>query len=98
MSKILLEKLKNWEVPSDWIRITTIDSHTEGEPLRIFTGGLPSLIGKTILEKRKYFKENYDHLRTASMWEPRGHADMYGCIITDAEREDSDFGVIFTHN
>ena len=32
------------------------------------------------------------------MWEPRGHADMYGCIITDAEREDSDIGVIFTHN
>ena len=98
MSKINLDKLNNWKAPSDWIKITTIDAHTEGEPLRIFTSGLPELIGNTILEKRKYFKTNYDHLRTAMMWEPRGHADMYGCIITEAEREDSDFGVIFTHN
>lgn len=94
----MLEKLKSWEAPNDWMKITTIDAHTEGEPLRIFTSGLPKLIGKTILEKRKFFKTNYDHLRTASMWEPRGHADMYGCIITEAERADSDFGVIFTHN
>lgn len=93
-----LDKLINWSAPSDWRKITTIDAHTEGEPLRIFTSGLPELIGNTILEKRKFFKENFDHLRTAMMWEPRGHADMYGCIITEAEREDSDFGVIFTHN
>ena len=98
MPNNILEKLKSWEAPNDWMKITTIDAHTEGEPLRIFTGGLPKLIGKTILEKRKFFKTNYDYLRTAMMWEPRGHADMYGCIITEAEREDSDFGVIFTHN
>lgn len=98
MPNNILEKLRSWEAPNDWIKITTIDAHTEGEPLRIFTSGLPELIGKTILEKRKWFKENYDNLRTAMMWEPRGHADMYGCIITEAEREDSDFGVIFTHN
>jgi trans-L-3-hydroxyproline dehydratase len=43
-------------------------------------------------------KENYDHLRTALLFEPRGHADHYGCIITDPVTEDADFGVIFLHN
>jgi proline racemase len=98
MKQVDLTKLASWQPSTDWLRITAIDAHTEGEPLRIFTGGLPELKGNSILEKRKYFRENYDHLRTALMWEPRGHADMYGCIITETEREDSDFGVIFTHN
>lgn len=93
-----LDKLIYWTAPGDWRKITTIDAHTEGEPLRIFTSGLPKLIGNTILEKRKYFRDNFDFLRTSMMWEPRGHADMYGCIITEPERADSDFGVIFTHN
>ncbi len=98
MKNVDLQSLVDWYPPKNWIKITTIDAHTEGEPLRIFTSGLPELKGNSILEKRKYFKENYDHLRTALMWEPRGHADMYGCIITEPERDDSDFGVIFTHN
>lgn len=98
MSNFDLKSLVDWKEPNQWNKLTTIDAHTEGEPLRIFTGGLPELKGKSILDKRKYFKDNYDHLRTSLMFEPRGHADMYGCIITDAEREDSDFGVIFTHN
>jgi trans-L-3-hydroxyproline dehydratase len=32
------------------------------------------------------------------MWEPRGHADMYGCLVVSPERPDSAFGVIFLHN
>ena len=40
----------NWTPPKDWIRIKTIDAHTEGEPLRILTEGLPPLLGKSILE------------------------------------------------
>jgi len=95
---INLGKLLHWQCPTNWQKFTAIDSHSEGEPLRIFTGGLPKLRGETILEKRKFFKNNYDNLRTSLMWEPRGHADMYGCIITEPERVDSDFGVIFTHN
>ena len=78
--------------------ITTIDAHTAGEPLRVITGGLPPLPGATILEKRRYFREHLDHLRTALMWEPRGHADMYGCVLTEPETPDGDLGVIFMHN
>ena len=32
------------------------------------------------------------------MWEPRGHADMYGAIIVDPDTAGADFGVIFIHN
>jgi trans-L-3-hydroxyproline dehydratase len=70
--------------------------HTGGEPLRIFTAGLPELPGDSVLEKRRYFRDHYDHLRTATMWEPRGHADMYGSVITPSR--DADLDVFFLHN
>ena len=89
---------EDWSPPSNWIRITTLDVHTAGEPLRIITGGLPPIPGKTILEKRRYARENWDHFRTALMWEPRGHADMYGAILTEPVTEDGDAGVLFIHN
>ncbi|HOW24438.1 MAG TPA: proline racemase family protein [Bacteroidales bacterium] len=84
--------------PHSWPVITTIDMHTGGEPLRVITTGLPDIKGKTILEKRRYFRDHYDHLRTGLMWEPRGHADMYGAILTEPTTEDADFGVFFIHN
>jgi trans-L-3-hydroxyproline dehydratase len=83
---------------SDWVRITTIDAHAAGEPLRVITGGLPAIPGDTILAKRRYARENLDHLRRALMFEPRGHADMYGCILTEAVTPDGDLGVLFMHN
>ncbi|MCX7876428.1 MAG: proline racemase family protein [Melioribacteraceae bacterium] len=92
------KKIADWIHPDDWIEIETIDAHTAGEPLRIILSGFPEIKGKTILEKRKYFKENYDYLRKLLMYEPRGHADMYGCVITPPVSDDSDFGVIFIHN
>lgn len=78
--------------------ITCIDAHTAGEPLRIITSGLPPIHGKTILQKRDYMLENYDHLRKMLMLEPRGHSGMYGCILVPAVTDDGDFGVLFTHN
>jgi trans-L-3-hydroxyproline dehydratase len=87
-----------WKPPSDWISITTIDAHTAGEPLRVITGGLPEIPGNDIMSRRRYLKENLDHLRTALMWEPRGHADMYGCILTEPVTEDGTLGVLFLHN
>ena len=87
-----------WNPPEDWMRITTIDAHAEGEPLRIITSGLPPILGDTILERRRYLRENLDHLRTALMWEPRGHADMYGAIMTDPVTPKADAGVLFLHN
>lgn len=88
----------NWKPPRDWVKITSIDAHTAGEPLRVITSGYPPLPGKTILEKRRYARENLDHLRKAVMWEPRGHADMYGCIVTEPVTPDGTLGVVFMHN
>jgi trans-L-3-hydroxyproline dehydratase len=87
-----------WQPPENWIRITSIDAHTAGEPLRIITSGLPEIPGATILEKRRYAQEHLDYLRTALMWEPRGHADMYGAILTEPVTPDGDLGVLFIHN
>lgn len=88
----------NWTIPQDWQQMTAVDAHTCGEPLRIFTSGWPQLPGDTILAKRRYARENFDHLRTATMWEPRGHADMYGAILTEPVTPDGDVGVLFVHN
>lgn len=93
-----MEKMKHWSLPDNWLKITTIDAHTEGEPLRIITGGFPDVPGDTILARRAYLKENMDHLRKALMWEPRGHADMYGCILTPPITPEADLGVLFMHN
>ncbi len=94
----MLKTMKDWTAPEGWTKITTLDLHTGGEPFRVITGGLPDLPGDTILEKRRYMKAHLDHLRTALMWEPRGHADMYGCIVTPPTTEGADFGVLFLHN
>ena len=80
------------------LMIDCIDAHTGGEPLRIITSGLPPILGNTILEKRRYVKDNLDDLRKLMMLEPRGHDDMYGCIMVDPVTDDGDFGVLFTHN
>lgn len=93
-----LYELYKWNPSKNWLRITSIDAHSAGEPLRIILKGFPKLEGKSILEKRNYAKKNYDHLRTALMWEPRGHADMYGCIITESVSPLANFGVLFLHN
>jgi trans-L-3-hydroxyproline dehydratase len=87
-----------WTPPDGWTRIETVESHAGGEPLRVVVDGLPPIEGGTILEKRRYAEEHLDHLRTALMWEPRGHADMYGAVPVEPERAGSDVGVLFTHN
>lgn len=90
--------MHEWTPPGDWLRITTIDAHAAGEPLRIVSSGFPDPPGSTILEKRRHAQEQLDHLRTLLMWEPRGHADMYGCVFTEPVTPDGDVGVLFLHN
>ncbi|MBN1660298.1 MAG: proline racemase family protein [Anaerolineae bacterium] len=92
------ERMRAWSPPEGWTRITTIDMHTGGEPFRVITGGYPELPGDTVLARRRHAREHLDHLRTALMWEPRGHADMYGCLVTPPVTPGADFGVLFMHN
>jgi proline racemase len=76
----------------------TVDAHTAGEPLRIIVSGVPSIPGETMLAKREYFRSNLDHIRRQLMYEPRGHNDMYGCVITPPVTPGADMGVLFMHN
>ena len=92
-----MDKKMNWD-HGDGSKVQSIEMHTGGEPLRVLTDGLPKIKGKTILEKRRYFREHFDFIRTGTMWEPRGHADMYGAILTEPVTPDGDFGVFFLHN
>lgn len=79
-------------------RLTYDDLHTAGEPVRIVTGGYPVLAGATILDKRREALGRHDHLRRAMMWEPRGHAGMYGVIPVASSLPGAAFGVLFTHH
>jgi proline racemase len=88
--------LESWSPRGRIIR--TVDAHTGGEPLRVIVDGFPELEGDTILARRRDARARFDALRTALMWEPRGHADMYGCILTPPVSAGADFGVLFLHN
>jgi proline racemase len=80
------------------LRLKTIDAHAAGEPLRLIVEGFPSPSGQTMLDKREWVRQHADHLRRALMLEPRGHADMYGAILTEPVSPGSHAGVLFMHN
>ena len=87
----------DFSIANNFKKIKTIEMHTGGEPVRVILDGFPKLTG-SILEIRNKLKTDHDHLRKSIMWEPRGHADMYGLLVVPPEKEDSEFGVIFMHN
>ncbi|MGA7203662.1 MAG: proline racemase family protein [Specibacter sp.] len=72
-----------------------VDSHTEGMPTRVITGGVGTIPGVTMAERRQWFIENSDDVRTLLMYEPRGHASMSGAILQPPTRPDADYGVLF---
>ena len=72
-----------------------VDSHTEGMPTRVITGGVGAIPGDTMFDRRLYFVEHLDHLRRLLMNEPRGHSAMSGAILQPPSRADADWGVVF---
>ncbi len=74
---------------------SAVDSHTEGMPTRVITGGLGQLPGVSMQERRLYFEEHLDDLRLMLMREPRGHAAMSGAFLQPPTRPDADWGVLF---
>jgi proline racemase len=80
------------------LTVDTVDYHTGGEPFRIIVGGVPPLEGSTILERRRFAHEQVDHVRRLLVFEPRGHADMYGCHVVPPNDAGADLGVVFFHN
>jgi proline racemase len=78
--------------------ISAVDYHTGGEPFRIVTGGVDELRGSTILERRRDALDRLDRVRRLLVFEPRGHADMYGCFVVPPNDDGADLGVVFFHN
>jgi len=78
--------------------VVVVDSHTGGEPFRVVVEGTPSIEGETMVERRRFAQDHLDQLRRALMWEPRGHADMYGAFVGPPVEPDSDLSVLFLHN
>ncbi|RGE24329.1 proline racemase family protein [Leucobacter sp. wl10] len=72
-----------------------VDSHTEGMPTRVITGGVGVMPGDTMAERRTWFMEHSDELRQLLMFEPRGHAAMSGAILQPPTRPDADWGVLY---
>ncbi|GAA4287946.1 proline racemase family protein [Georgenia daeguensis] len=72
-----------------------VDSHTEGMPTRVITGGVGVIPGATMAERRVWFAENADEIRTLLMYEPRGHGAMSGAILQPPTRPDADYGVLY---
>src|ERR1700754_5108423 len=72
-----------------------VDSHTEGMPPRVITGGIGPIPGATMLERKLHFEENLDELRQLLMREPRGHGAMSGAILQPPARPDCDWGVVY---
>lgn len=75
--------------------ISAVDSHTEGMPTRVVTGGIPPLPGATMGERMRWLVTHDDELRTLLMYEPRGHAAMSGALLQPPLRPDADWGVVF---
>ena len=80
------------------MRVTATDYHPGGEPFRIVTGGAGPLRGANVLEKRRDALERLDAVRRLLVFEPRGHADMYGCHVVEGDDAGADLGVVFFHN
>jgi 4-hydroxyproline epimerase len=72
-----------------------IDGHTCGNPVRLVAGGGPLLQGATMSERRQYFLKHFDWVRTALMFEPRGHDVMSGSILYPPTRADCEVAVLF---
>jgi proline racemase len=72
-----------------------VDSHTEGMPTRVITGGVAPVPGATMLERKLHFEQHLDEIRLLLMREPRGHPAMSGAILQPPTREDADWGVLF---
>jgi proline racemase len=72
-----------------------VDSHTEGMPTRVVTGGVGPIPGETMLERKLHFESHMDELRLLLMREPRGHGAMSGAILQPPTRPGADWGVLF---
>ncbi|SFU98710.1 proline racemase family protein [Halomonas korlensis] len=73
--------------------IHAIDTHA-GEPMRVITGGVPYIPGKTVYEKMVWLQENDDQLRKLMLREPRGYPPLCCNVIVPPCHPDADAGYV----
>lgn len=74
--------------------ISSVEAHAAGCPLRVITGGFPMIPGNTVVEKTRFLRDEMDHLRTAVLFEPRGHSGMCATVITESSFPGADLGML----
>lgn len=92
-----LAPLVDWAMPSHGLRLETIDAHVGGQTLRLILQGVPPLKGRTMLDRWDYARKHFDHLRRSLLFEPRGHPEMMGCLLTPPQHHGSHCGALFLH-
>lgn len=92
-----LQNLHEWVVPSHGLKVETVDAHCAGHALRLVVKGLPVCSGGTMHEREAHARQHLAHLLRSLILEPRGHAEMYGCLLTPQQRSDSHCGALFMH-
>lgn len=78
--------------------IQVVDSHTGGEPTRVVIAGGPDLGTGSMAKRMTVFQEEFDHLRTALICEPRGSDVLVGALLCPPENPANTAGVIFFNN
>jgi proline racemase/trans-L-3-hydroxyproline dehydratase len=74
---------------------SVVDSHTAGMPTRVVIGGGPKIPGKTMIEKRNYFRDNLDSARLMLTREPRGgKVRTWVAYLVSPTLAEADAGVI----
>ena len=71
-----------------------VDTHCEGEPARILVGGMPTVPGNTMFQKRNYIMENLDQVRTLLITEPRGYPCQNLDIVVPSTDECAHYGFV----
>ena len=90
-----LDRIANGFLESYPDRIVSIDSHTQGEPTRLLVGGVGTLPGSTMKDKRDYFESRYDHVRMLLTCEPRGHRGIMAAVVTEPVSPEGKFGLFY---
>ena len=90
-----LDRIENEFIERYPTRILTIDSHTQGEPTRLLIGGVGTLPGSTMKDKRDYFESRYDHVRMLLTREPRGHRGIMAAVVTEPVSPEGKFGLFY---
>jgi len=79
-------------------RVSTIDSHTAGEPTRTVVAGGPDLSSGSLPDRRRRLIQDFDDFRACVVTEPRGSDVLVGSLLCRPTESRFVAGVIFFNN